>query len=74
MEGISIRGASSTRNLTVGRIRRNAVTTTSVTGGGRVTTEGTKTIDVWRHFVNRRWNPEAQFLNLEVRRTGLLSC
>ncbi|KAG8213436.1 hypothetical protein J3R82DRAFT_11949 [Butyriboletus roseoflavus] len=65
MEGISIRGASGARNTTVGRLRRNAVTTTSVTGGGRVVAVGTKTIDVWRHFVNRRWNPDTQFLNLE---------
>lgn len=74
MEGISIRGASSTRNPTVGRLRRNALTTTSVTDSGRVPTVGTKTIDVWRHFVHRRWNAEAQFLNLEVSGTGVLSC
>ncbi|KAG9314828.1 hypothetical protein JVU11DRAFT_3922 [Chiua virens] len=65
MEGISIRGASSTRNPTVGRLRRNAVAATSVAGSGRVPTVGVKTIDVWRHFVNKRWNPNAQFLNLE---------
>ncbi|KAF8434089.1 hypothetical protein L210DRAFT_3554016 [Boletus edulis BED1] len=65
MEGISIRGASSARNPTMGRIRRNALATTSVSDSGRVPTVGTKTIDVWRHFVHRRWNPDAQFLNLE---------
>ncbi|KAF9223914.1 NTF2-like protein [Gyrodon lividus] len=63
--GLSIRGASSARNPTVGRLRRNAITATSVTGGGRVATVGVKTVDVWREFVNRRWNPEARFLNLE---------
>lgn len=73
MEGISIRGASGARNPTVGRLRRNALTTTSVTDSGRVPTVGTKTLDVWRHFVNRRWNPDARFLNLEVSSTGVLS-
>lgn len=66
MEGISIRGASSGRNPTVGRIRRNAVTATSMAGSGKLPTVGVKVIDVWRDFVNRRWNSEAQFLNLEV--------
>lgn len=44
------------------------------TGGGphvrgvssRVTTVNTKALDVWRDFVNRRWNADARFLNLEV--------
>jgi hypothetical protein len=32
----------------------------------RVGVMGTKVLDVWRDFVNRRWNAEARFLNLEV--------
>ena len=71
LEGISIRGASSARNP-VGRIRRNAITATSVTGSERVPAVGGKVIDVWKHFVNRRWNPDAQFLNLEVSGIGVL--
>ncbi|KAH7925857.1 NTF2-like protein [Leucogyrophana mollusca] len=35
------------------------------TGGGRVATVAVKAVDIWREFVNRRWNPEARFLNLE---------
>ncbi|KIK98414.1 hypothetical protein PAXRUDRAFT_823890 [Paxillus rubicundulus Ve08.2h10] len=31
----------------------------------RVPTVGVKIVDVWRGFVNRRWNPETRFLNLE---------
>ncbi|KAF9231003.1 hypothetical protein BU15DRAFT_91000 [Melanogaster broomeanus] len=64
-DGLAIRGASSARNPTMGRLRRNAVTTTSVTNFGRAATVGVKAIDVWRDFVNRRWNAEARFLNLE---------
>ena len=29
-----------------------------------------KPLEVWRDFVNRRWNAQAQFLNLEVRPLG----
>ncbi|KIJ67053.1 hypothetical protein HYDPIDRAFT_128640 [Hydnomerulius pinastri MD-312] len=66
MEGISIRGASSARNPTVGRLRRNAVAAASGSGGvGRAATVGVKSVDVWRNFVHRRWNAEARFLNLE---------
>lgn len=72
MEGIAIRGASSARNPTVGRLRRNALTATTASDSARVATVGTKTIDVWRHFVHKRWNPDAQFLNLEVRGIGLV--
>lgn len=53
----------------MGRLRRNALTTTSAPDSGRVPTVGVKTVDVWRHFVHRRWNPDAQFLNLEVSAT-----
>jgi hypothetical protein len=30
-------------------------------------TRGAKTIEFWREVVKKRWNPEIQFLNLEVR-------
>ncbi|KAG6331184.1 hypothetical protein ID866_7905 [Astraeus odoratus] len=68
MGGISIRGAASARNSTVGRLRRNVPgmsSTSTASGGSRVATTGVKAVDVWRDFVNRRWNPETRFLNLE---------
>lgn len=66
---LAIRGAS--KHLTTGqRMRRNAMSGTTADGGprtsSRVAALGVKTLDVWRDFVNRRWNPEARFLNLEV--------
>lgn len=67
MEGISIRGAASTRNSTVGRLRRNVPGMASTAAGStRAANVGMKVMDVWRDFVNRRWNPETRFLNLEV--------
>jgi len=70
MEGISIRGAASTRNSTVGRLRRNVPGMTSAmaaAGSTRAAANvGAKVMDVWRDFVARRWNPETRFLNLEV--------
>ncbi|KAL4064487.1 hypothetical protein J3A83DRAFT_4360985 [Scleroderma citrinum] len=67
MEGISIRGAASARNSTVGRLRRNVpgMTSTSTASTTRASNSGVKVMDVWRDFVNRRWNPETRFLNLE---------
>jgi nuclear RNA export factor len=68
---MAIRGAS--KHLTAGqRIRRNAMSITNPDGATRplptrVAAMGVKTLDVWRDFVNRRWNAEARFLNLEVR-------
>jgi len=67
---MAIRGAS--KHLTAGqRIRRNAMSITNDVANratsSRVATMGVKTLDVWRDFVNRRWNAEARFLNLEVR-------
>lgn len=61
-DALTIRGAS-----TVGRLRRNVVTTagTGVTHG-KAHSVPVKAIEVWRDFVNRRWNPETRFLNLEV--------
>lgn len=66
---MAIRGAS--KHLTAGqRIRRNALSITNPDGATRplptrVAAMGVKTLDVWRDFVNRRWNAEARFLNLE---------
>lgn len=55
----------------MGRHRRHLLTTPSVSDGGRVPTVAVKTVDVWRHFVHKRWNPETQFLNLEVSSTSV---
>jgi nuclear RNA export factor len=68
---MTIRGAA--KHMTAGqRLRRNAVSVTNLEGAttrtisSRVASMGVKTLDVWRGFVNRRWNAEARFLNLEV--------
>jgi nuclear RNA export factor len=63
--GLSIRGASKTAS-TVGRLRRNAISL-----NGDNATRGSKAIEQWREFVNRRWQPEARFLNLEVRASSI---
>ena len=59
--GVSIRGASSatakTKKLTAATVVREAVGTPLTTG----------VIDIWRDFVNRRYDHENKFLNLEVR-------
>ncbi|KAJ8589738.1 NTF2-like protein [Rhizopogon salebrosus TDB-379] len=57
----TIRGAS-----TVGRLRRNAITA-AVAGvpPGKAHSVQVKAVEVWREFVNRRWDPETRFLNLE---------
>lgn len=65
-ESMSIRGASK-----LPRLRRNAISSGTPEGisraaSARVSTMGTKVLDIWRDFVNRRWNAEARFLNLEV--------
>ncbi|KAF9007555.1 hypothetical protein BDQ17DRAFT_1422910 [Cyathus striatus] len=66
---LSIRGAA--RPTTVGRVRRNALSTgssggSSSSGGIAVkVAQRTKVVDQWREFVKSRWNPEARFLNLE---------
>lgn len=52
----------------MGRLRRNVPGMASVSAaaaGGRVATVAVKAVDIWRDFVNRRWNPETRFLNLE---------
>ncbi|EIW83907.1 NTF2-like protein [Coniophora puteana RWD-64-598 SS2] len=73
-EGLSIRGASRSSTTAVGRLRRNATSAGSSAPGGpsplpalRVRRDmmAFKAVDVWREFVNKRWNAEARFLNLE---------
>ncbi|PCH42285.1 NTF2-like protein [Wolfiporia cocos MD-104 SS10] len=56
-DSIAIRGAA---KGPLGRLRRNAVSDSSDTlrGDGSV-------VDLWKEFINKRWNAEAQFLNLE---------
>ncbi|KDR78808.1 hypothetical protein GALMADRAFT_244380 [Galerina marginata CBS 339.88] len=64
---LSIRGAS--RPTMSGRIRRNAISgtgSTSISSSSipvRVTKP--KAVDAWREFVQKRWNPEAKYLNLD---------
>lgn len=52
----------------VGRMRRNAI---SLNGdpANRAITVGSKAVELWKEFVRKRYNPEAQFLNLEVRKS-----
>ncbi len=62
---ISIRGAA------LGRVRRNAI---SLNGdkalpGTRVAVG--KPLEIWRAFVQKRWDPRSRFLNLEVCITSL---
>lgn len=47
------------------RVRRNAI---SLNGNG-TPPRGSQVIELWREFVKKRWNPEARFLNLEVKCT-----
>ncbi len=66
-EGLAIRGAS--KATTAGRLRRNAISLNGSSSSNvvnRATTVGVKVIELWKEFVNLRWNPEARFLNLEV--------
>ncbi|EAU85279.2 hypothetical protein CC1G_10065 [Coprinopsis cinerea okayama7 len=64
---LAIRGAA--RPTATGRLRRNAVSTggasTSIVGGPRVSIGRSKAIESWREVVRKRWNADAQFLNLE---------
>jgi nuclear RNA export factor len=59
---LAIRGAA------VGRVRRNAISLNGdrVLPGTRVAVG--KPLEVWRRFVQKRWNPQSRFLNLEVSR------
>jgi nuclear RNA export factor len=57
---LTIRGAA------VGRVRRNAISLNGdkVLPGTRVAIG--KPLEVWRRFVQQRWDPQSRFLNLEV--------
>jgi hypothetical protein len=57
---LTIRGAA------VGRVRRNAISLNGdkVLPGTRVAIG--KPLEVWRKFVQQRWDPQSRFLNLEV--------
>jgi nuclear RNA export factor len=57
---LSIRGAA------LGRVRRNAISLNGdkVLPGTRVAVG--KPLEIWRNFVQKRWNPQSRFLNLEV--------
>lgn len=65
---LAIRGAA--RPTAAGRLRRGAVSAGSaesnLVGGPRVTVARPKGVESWRELVRKRWNAEAQFLNLEV--------
>ncbi|KAL4259591.1 NXF family protein [Pleurotus pulmonarius] len=65
---ISIRGAAD-RPTIAGRLRRNAVSSSSADSRPNKATSVHRTqtgaVETWREFVNKRWNPEARFLNLE---------
>ncbi|KAI9463337.1 NTF2-like protein [Lactarius psammicola] len=70
---LAIRGAA------VGRVRRNAISLNGdkVLPGTRVAVG--KPLEVWRRFVQQRWDPQSRFLNLErmsedemVSKAGLL--
>ena len=63
-DNLAIKGAS--KVAAAGRMRRNAI---SLNGdsSGRSLPVGTRAIELWREFVKKRYNPEARFLNLEVR-------
>ncbi|KAI0255112.1 hypothetical protein BJV78DRAFT_1181400 [Lactifluus subvellereus] len=56
---LSIRGAA------VGRVRRNAISLNGdkLLPGARVAVG--KPLEVWRRFVQQRWDPQSRFLNLE---------
>ena len=64
-EGLSIKGASKSVGIAAGRIRRNAI---SLNGdaSSRSHTVGSRVVELWRQFVNKRYQPETKFLNLDV--------
>ncbi|KAF8907245.1 hypothetical protein CPB84DRAFT_1813529 [Gymnopilus junonius] len=62
---LAIRGAA--RPSITGRIRRNAISNSTPGSSGipvRVSTKP-KAVDAWREFVNKRYNPETKYLNLD---------
>lgn len=63
---ISIRGASKQSSLASRLPRRVDPSRRGPVSPGQ-TSISARSVDVWREFVQKRWNPDAQFLNLEVR-------
>ncbi|KAF8588268.1 NTF2-like protein [Ramaria rubella] len=63
---ISIRGASKQLALSSSRLPRRSLDANrrGPISPGTVSVSA-HSVDVWREFVQKRWNPEAQFLNLE---------
>ena len=61
-------GSLTIRGAAVGRGRRNAISLNGdrVLPGTRVALG--KPLEVWRRFVQQRWDPQSRFLNLEVSR------
>ncbi|KAI0322537.1 hypothetical protein OF83DRAFT_647408 [Amylostereum chailletii] len=62
-EPLSIRGAA--RPTTAGRLRRNAISVNGVKPALGTRVALGKPVDIWRQFVQKRFNPELRFLNLE---------
>ncbi|TFY76674.1 hypothetical protein EWM64_g7337 [Hericium alpestre] len=61
-EPLAIRGAA--RPTAAGRVRRNAISINSgKVPGARPSLSGS-VVEVWREFVQKRWNPEQRFLDL----------
>ncbi|KAF8969136.1 hypothetical protein BDZ97DRAFT_1796150 [Flammula alnicola] len=62
---LAIRGAA--RPTVAGRIRRNALsgTTPGSLSSIPVRVVKPKAVDAWREFVQKRWNPETRYLNLD---------
>lgn len=63
---LAIRGAS--RPTAVGRIRRNALSSgTGLSTPSMIPVRvKPKAVDSWREVVQKRWNPETKYLNLDV--------
>lgn len=73
---LSIRGAG--RPTVVGRLRRNAVSSSAASTGPSAlpriaaprlvapASKSSKVVEHWRQLVKKRWNSETKFLNLEV--------
>ncbi|KAH9481760.1 mRNA export factor mex67 [Psilocybe cubensis] len=61
---LTIRGAS--RPSVSSRMRRNAISGASSSSISQIPLRmKTKVVDAWREFVQKRWNPEMKYLNLD---------
>ncbi|PPQ83094.1 hypothetical protein CVT25_003798 [Psilocybe cyanescens] len=62
---LAIRGAA--RPVMSGRIRRNAISGSPANSISSIPIRVTKpkAVDSWREFVQKRWNPELKYLNLD---------